>query len=1265
MLPKFESVEPIQVKTLAEPGKQKSTNVLVPKKSKKPGKVGGTNTKKKVNSAVATNTNIVHMMSTMNSVNKKSKIPKTTKEGTVNVDKENITNVADNTNIVDNVDILDNKDNANIANDDGTDAVDEINTAATVDQAEKIEESDIVTISNSQAKKVFKSNKIDAINHAKKNDLMFVINFSLYTPASPNFLPEIFKIVMNSPDDMISEYIRKDSHANIKIDIDISNKDVDKELVIQNVLACIKDEIKKMGHTFDKKDDVYRSDSDDPNNGKQSSHILIRGKNFCFSTRTDIKNMMTKLNLPYVDVSIYRDTLIRCPYSSKRGQKRNMTPSNHLDQDKYELFLNNLAGYVTPNQKQNILKVEGQKLPSNVKTSLNSTTTSINDSLSNEELDLWKILGPDVRLSKKYIRNDYIYLYYTGKCILCNKYHTNQTQAATPCYVQVYNTLHNVLDIKFKCKTDQSNYVHYYLKRWNIKNINCTQPKLKTRFRLNNLISIVKYYGFDKGREVLFDSTNRLSGIEFEPICCEFLDANLIRDVMEKNDVVVIKSREGGNKTGAVLKWAKKDVLKTDHKFVGISPYVSTLANIHERTKEEDMPCSYYSSCTDEFISLGKYKMLLISINSICKLYNKSYNIKDLSKIILWNDETTCTASYFTSETLDGCRGTCYGTLKFMIEHCAKVIFTCADITSELCNILKSARRPAALITGKDYVPSFKVLCNTYTKFKKRFNIVTNLRKYKKILFECISLGENIYIPTDSRKVAIEIEAAIKEQFPNLPVLLLHRNSENKMHVLDNINEAVRNCRVFIASPTLAPGVSIDLMVDKNGNPVRNIEFEIAFPYFTRSMPFFTGNSLSPYGCQQMLNRVRSFTQVEHYIFFDKPVIRNLDSSIYNNDVLIKMFDLSKEEFVQKYHLNIERTLDRYGQAVFVPMDNFCTRLFLFNKRLSLEANKDFVSFVINLIIARGHKVVHMDIDLDFDFDVSSDFNIRKKMEESFVEYEKNKIVKLLSLPLITDEDAEKIKFLKKERSAISISDELQMEHWGINKRYRLDYDLYCDNVQARNVIANFIIEMQKKQFSRIMHNWICYFLPQVMHSSGEAKVIEDLNISKRSRLDKALNKIGFSSILDKSIIEGKKIAGMLFDSDEVEMLGKTFDDGRETFLYKAKKINNHMYINYISRLCQHMYGITIRSTENRKRRNGTQNRVRNYKLVFKNDVVKEYIVIVCTSYKPTLFRLYRDFVDDDVFNYTQIHGYTGLLNDCNVYEPILTRSKSAFIDDE
>lgn len=863
--------------------------------------------------------------------------------------------------------------------------------------------------------------------------------------------------------------------------------------------------------------------------------------------------------------------------------------------------------------------------------------------LNDKEKEIWKTILPTNNIIKKSDNGDTIWLHINAVCMVCDKMH-DQVNNDHCCKIRVSTNLYHIINIMFYCTETKSNKVFYLtrenimeLKSYNVEDLN----KYLQVFTIENLHKLIVFYQFNGKFEINIQLDNELSKHFYESIKVDFLK-------MENPDIgqhfddpnvrtLCIKSYEGRNKTGLMIDYIKNYVVPTKSRIIITTPNVSTLLSILSRiqkaggkpksndkndivdieTDEQiQFEYSWYKDTSFEDLRNGNYKVLLITINSLYKLFNKGSNqpIKFLKDTILWNDETFHTMTFIKSQTLENCRFESYTTLMLLIQFSRKAFFTCADMNNDIVDTITKLRPNNRII-----------LFNEYTAYTRNYNITNSIKTFYDLLDQAIRNNEKVYIPTDSKNVSIAIEQILHKEHPNMKILLINSDTMNKSEIILNINTVVKNYDVFIYSPTISIGVSVEANVEDDG-------LKIEAAYFTRAFAYFKGKSVNVKGAQQLLQRVRNFTEKDHYIFFDQIVRTNLNMLDAEFDAtLFKEILENKNKLVEKYHIDYRYTMNSDG--ILIPTsNNFTTDCYLIDNKIKICAGIDFKYYLCKEIIRRGNKVFTDIIDITKDSRPANN-KIKKDMKKINVDYNLKNMEDIFNSNPIDHIEYEE---LAKKQKLIDLSKE---EKDKVNRFFlEIKYNLTvtADNV---DMLAKFFVA-NGRDLERQLQNFYFLFNPENIITGDNIQILEIEYMSKFNWILKILKKLGFSSLFDTKKIGSVDVKDFSLTAVELKELKSAFCGMNDLTRFRSQEPNSHAYINFISRILHYMFGVKIKNKMGRNN-DKTKTCFYDYSLEYENYMM-DYLVFSHEQYQYSeLFEIFKQFFSNKCFIYKQLHGHS------------------------
>lgn len=1027
----------------------------------------------------------------------------------------------------------------------------------------------------------------------------FSINYRDYFYIEQNDIQlwQVFDEIKKNKNSLYCEYVTKNSPVNFKIDFDTFDN-IDN--IMNESLNAIQIGLNKLGYNFDLDNDIFIYNSPDKivdGKTKLSRHVMIRGKNWCFDSKKDIKYFIQNNNIPNLDMSVYHDTLFRCPYSSKQKENRFALPANHLDQDQFSLFKMGLMSYIEEKQKENIIKLTQEN--TNKEITFKGINKTIKSKLNKQEMELWKGIG--INVFKKYDIVNKFYLYYSGKCVACDKIHNRQDGQK----ITIFTDLYNLINLKFNCWHNMQNYLRFWMNRNNVTKLN---KNIENDYNINikSIHNIIKYYGFNNEMEIIIELDEQIKQHHIK-IHKEYLT----KEDITNEPTLFIKSFEKTNKTGSISNYIKD--IKNKKVIIACSN-ISTLASIRKRLKDDKIKYIWYKDATRDELSNDYFDILLITINSLYKICNEKEVLNNPNNYILWSDELSQTIRYIRSETLKDCRLKSYNTFQQLVKFSYKCIFSCADLNDFRINIINKERNK-----------EFKILVNSFKNSKRIYKELDSKAEWFDNIINFIKIGKKIVILTDSKRKSDVYYKILFQTFPVNKFFLINSDNNNDTRTLENINEIIINYDVLIASPSLGIGINVNVI------------------YFDNLFGCFSGASLTNEPSEQMLNRIRYLKDNIHYLHFYK-VYKS--KRMIDYDILNKIyFDIIKERDIisRELKLKICYNLNNVG-VINYDSNDFITNLYVCSLLEKNISDFNYKYEFIKEILRRGAKFIIKGISLD-EIDIQNNKKQHAQLVTEINLINLKKIDDILNVPLISYEEAMNLKN-DSMKMKLSQNDSFRMEKY---KLYR-SYDIL--NKANINHVKNFILKITKGESMKIkMVNFNKFLLTKNIIDINEIEVIDAENIKKINIINKLLKELGFNNGLFSTI--GVNPKNFKISTQELKQIRQLFRTNGDVGRFRDKNSKQHDFIKLVGRLCESIFGINIVWDIKYDKKTRIYY---NYRLL-PNDEIMEYLIKnFGVSLKKNNIDFYN-FHKRKEFKYSYIHG------DYGTFENFINNKEYSFIE--
>jgi len=368
---------------------------------------------------------------------------------------------------------------------------------------------------------------------------------------------------------------------------------------------------------------------------------------------------------------------------------------------------------------------------------------------------------------------------------------------------------------------------------------------------------------------------------------------------------------------------------------------------------------------------------------------------------------------------------------------------------------------------------------------------------------------------------------------------------------------------------------------------------------------------------QQQLNRVRELYGINHYLhFYGITKKKTLNEYQKLKDMYNDMMK-SREKI-----LGLTFKFEQYqkGDIIDYEPDDYMTKLYIKSILRQNISDADFKNNFIKEVLRRG---ASFSIITDLDKEIhDTDNHSKKYLNELIDEIKMDKINTILSSELITTDQAEILKS-KSIVGRISKNEELQLSKYHLYNIYQIKSD--ANIIDVKNFILDYAdgLKLNKK-----LNNWYNYIISPdkgIDHTEFELKNSSDMK--KPEMINLLLKKIGFENgILSTNIIN--KLYDFNITQNEFIQLRQIFREDGDKGQYRGESKNVHMYVKYISRICEEFYGVQILFDSIKINRVMTYF---DYQIKVKN-VIEEYLILKNEEF-VNVFNTFNQF------NYSHIHG--------------------------
>lgn len=927
---------------------------------------------------------------------------------------------------------------------------------------------------------------------------------------------------------------------------------------------------------------------------------------------------------------------------------------------------------------------------------------AINDNITKLLEDIFHDYQFTISKEYKLSDNDIRYYYSSDICFNCCKSHGRKNTTS----ISITSTIHNLIEIKFHCWQNAEKSIKFYICRNNVNILKCNinfDVKIFNNMKSTKLIKFIelaKMLGFDKLNNVFIaDGHNLLTNGTIEK---DHLTEN---DIYHNNKTIFVKSYEETNKTGSMIDIIKSTINNDPNykdfvgkKFIILACHIATLSGIRGRIEQENTNLAkqgmntikylWYAESTQEQLLSDSHDVLIITLNSLLKLLDIDNDIINPEKYILWNDETNALIQYIQNPGTFKNRFNCLTSLKILIERSYKCYFTCADLTLKIIKLIMGTRKGEytviqntktkkhrvynmtesktifedALLKSFNNNETFCILCDSKKqsdyyyyvfchmfekhKLKKEIEYIESfpqtdkIIKCKKELERVLETEEQYYeiieeIMKNNTQLSNKIHKQIKDYYFNKykEIMLINKDNNNGDKVLSDLNSIIREnkVKILICSPSLGIGINVDLKRDND------------MAYFDRLFAHAKGNSLIAKGFQQMLNRIRHFTYNEHYILCDK---------------ITKKTRVTDEELFSRITQDIKKNYNGIIRELRLrPNDksDFYHNIYVRSVIDKNMSDMDFKSELIKEINSRGH-TVNIITSLDSKKVKIQVNNINKYEYKEIIErLELEKIEDIISCRLISEDTFNEYTYSVKKGHILSQKEAREVQKFVYYKKYNI-----IEDVEINDVIK-FIDEYARKfELYDQLQNILTFVIDNNINKRYDRNEIDEINVQHNERhkwIDKLLKLIGFSGVLDTSVLETvNKITLTKNELNYIRMIFRSLGDiGRLSGEQKP-----HTIALWISRLLNSLYGMEVKSINVQTRINGKPVRINKNYCIRANDLIIEYLVL---KYPQKASRI--PFDENCEFKFSHIHGVKGTYGKYIKSKIVEITKQNKFIDSD
>ena len=593
-----------------------------------------------------------------------------------------------------------------------------------------------------------------------------------------------------------------------------------------------------------------------------------------------------------------------------------------------------------------------------------------------------------------------------------------------------------------------------------------------------------------------------------------YLDRDILADVTSR--LVGIKAAKGTGKTEALAQRVQQAIAK------GLPVIVLTHREQLAKELAQRFGLPYRSELEFGAESFHGYVLCVDSLHPQAKpafdpsRYPDALVILDEAEQVIWH--------LLNSVTCQRNRPAILETLSQLLNGAGQIVLSDADLTrislDYLHGLLTVQCAPWVLVN--EYHPA---------SARKAFLYDTPEALFSDAL-ECIQNGERLMIHTGAQKVSskwgsINLEATLSGAFPELNILRIDAESVAEpghpaYGVMGNLNQVLPLYDIVIASPTLEPGVSIDVK-----------------GHVHRVFCFAPGSQTAEAVCQS-LARVRE--DIPRHLWVKK----YSNQSIGNGSTIPKTLVSSQQKLFKANSLLL-------GQAdTIANLDGHCSRHMVTWARYSALHNHGFKKYrdvILSRLEAEGYSIISTESPNDAD---SIGEFMKAYTEANYQQH----CEKVAAAPLLDDLEFERIS----KARAKSEPERLSEQKTAISKRYLTD-DITPELVSQDD--KGLYGQLQLRYYLTLGREFLAerdsHRVKKLTKQTGEA-FTPDINSACYSAKVKALEIINIGQFLDGSAHTSESLRDWFehicqFRDDIKAILNQSINPERDTPIAVAQRL--------------------------------------------------------------------------------------------------------------
>jgi hypothetical protein len=384
-------------------------------------------------------------------------------------------------------------------------------------------------------------------------------------------------------------------------------------------------------------------------------------------------------------------------------------------------------------------------------------------------------------------------------------------------------------------------------------------------------------------------------------------------------------------------------------------------------------------------VVLSDYERVVVQLDSLKRLAPRATGFAEPFDLVVL-DELESVLAYMQSYTLMGKRRCVWETFRHYVSTAHQVIAADADLGERGMAFLRSTRS------------TVDVFWNTQKTDNKDYHIVPD----RSLLIERIKVlvrkHKKVAVPTNSNKIAKQIQNEIAKAFPDAKVLLYNSEGDDKVNRdVGHCNEIWPEYDVVIYTPTIGCGVDFCAK-----------HFDVVCGFGVNSNRSNTAREFL-----QQIGRIRNVKDNTVYLWLS-PRMAAGTARLPTELGVLREYVIANTELLQKFGGEIVRirpahfeTLDRYGWVL--DPDTY-TEILLYNVQERHASSNDFYALVLDGLKNRGGRVILKCPAIDETIRVLLSDEELKAMESRETERHKNECAAVSRAQQITTEEAHKLK---------------------------------------------------------------------------------------------------------------------------------------------------------------------------------------------------------------------------------------------------------------